>query len=89
MKKFIATAPLQEPRGEQCYRAIDNKKLEYAVPVDYPVLHIINGYLEEGDEMEAIILTIDRTEKRKEDAPEKNGKENSAILQQWNRNSLQ
>lgn len=73
MKKFIATAPLQRPKSEKaCYRAIDNSKLVYDKPVDYPVLHIINGYLEAGDEMEAIILTTDRIGKKKQNILEEN-----------------
>lgn len=67
MKKFFMITPLQ-PIGIRngkpfdalnCsqYEAIGNKKLEYHKPTRFPLIPVINGYAEPGEEIRVITVT--------------------------------
>lgn len=58
MKKFITTIPLQEPErlAKNKYEAADNPKLAYDKAISFPILAIMNGYLEEGEDVEVLAI---------------------------------
>ena len=61
MKKFFMITPLQ-PIGklnEGLYEAIGNKKLEYKKETRFPLIPVINGYAQEGEEIRVIAITPD------------------------------
>ena len=66
MKKFITTIPYQDPekynqRGgliKSVYRADDNQKLVYGETA-FPIIPVINGYAESGEEIEIIPILAD------------------------------
>ena len=61
MKKFFMITPLQ-PIGklnEGIYEAIGNKKLEYKKETRFPLIPVINGYAQEGEEIRVIAITPD------------------------------
>lgn len=61
MKKFIATSPFQ-PKGKLgkgIYNAVDNEKLNFGRETSFPIIPIINGYAEQGDEIEVIVNIAD------------------------------
>lgn len=61
MKKFITTSPYQ-PKGklqQQVYHAVDNSKLQYNKPISFPILAVINGYTQKGDNIEVITIKAD------------------------------
>lgn len=58
MKKIITVAPLQRGEaGSLIYDAVNNEKLQYNVPVCFPVLHLIHGYVKSGEAVEVFVLT--------------------------------
>jgi hypothetical protein len=65
MKKFIMTSPYQPaPNPEKrirglekgIYTAADNQLLVYDAPTSFPIIPTINGYAEEGEQIEAITI---------------------------------
>lgn len=61
MKKFITTSPFQ-PEGrleKQIYHAQDNSKLQYNKPISFPILAVINGYVQKGEEIQVITIKAD------------------------------
>lgn len=65
MKKFIMTSPYQpapDPekkiRGLEkgIYTAADNQLLAYDTPTSFPIISTINGYAEEGEQIEVITI---------------------------------
>lgn len=59
IKKFITTAARQEVSGSPgFYEAVNNPELKYEVNNSYPVLPMINAYVEEGDAVELIIVRM-------------------------------
>ena len=59
MKKFICTIPLQinnRALEKVVYDAMDNKKLEYQEAVSFPIIPVINGYVNDGEEIELLVL---------------------------------
>ncbi len=66
MKKFITTLPLQKPQNlhKQIYAAVDNQKLFYDKPISFPILSVINGYAEPGEEISVIAIVHDHTWER-------------------------
>ncbi len=63
MKKIITVAPLQHVEaGNLIYDAVNNEKLQYDVPVCFPVLPLIHGYVESGEAVEVLVLTTENHE---------------------------
>lgn len=58
VKKFISTAARQRVNSQGYYEAVDSPRLQYEVENSYPILAPINGYVEEGDEVELIIVRM-------------------------------
>ena len=58
MKKFIMVSPYQPPDKLQSgiYKAVDNDKLQYDKPTAFPVIPLIHGYAEPGEEIEVIAV---------------------------------
>ena len=65
MKKFIMTSPYQpapNPEKKICglekgiYTAADNQMLAYDTPTSFPIISTINGYAEEGEQIEVITI---------------------------------
>lgn len=72
MKKFFMMTPLQpvtwdEKTGEvikdllhsNTYKVTGNSKLEYDHPTRFPIIQVINGYAEAGEEIRVIAVTPD------------------------------
>lgn len=58
MKKFITGISLQ-PEGQlkkNIYEAVDNHKLQYDKEISFPVLAIMNGYVEKGEEVKLLVI---------------------------------
>lgn len=63
MKKVLTVAPLQPVKaGDLAYAAVNNEKLRYNVPTCFPVLPLIHGYVEPGDDVEVYVLTVENHE---------------------------
>ena len=58
MKKFICTAPYQTIKAYP-YQSEGNDRLTYEGETGYPVICLLNGYLEPGDEAEVLVITAD------------------------------
>lgn len=60
MKKFISISPHQPPEKfkEGIYENMDNEKLKYT-STKFPIIPVINGYAEEGEEIEIITVVSD------------------------------
>ena len=58
MKKFICTAPYQTIKAYP-YQSEGNDRLTYEGETGYPVICLLNGYLETGDEAEVLVITAD------------------------------
>lgn len=61
MKKFITASPFQ-PAGclkKGKYKAVDNSKLAYDEEIAFPILTAVNGYVEEGEEIEVLCIQAD------------------------------
>ena len=59
MKKFICTIPLQVNQRELekvVYDAVDNPKLVYGEAVSFPIVPVINGYVNDGEKIELLVL---------------------------------
>jgi hypothetical protein len=71
MKKFIMVTPLQPvtkaPDGtiisdllkKDTYRAVGNQKLNFDGTTRFPLIQLINGYAEQGEEIRVITVTCD------------------------------
>lgn len=68
MKKFIMTSPYQPaPNPEKkirglekgIYIAADNQTLAYDTPTSFPIITTINGYVEQGEDIELITIVSD------------------------------
>jgi len=61
MKQFLSWIPYQG-RGDLKavkYEAADNPKLEMGRETRFPIISVMNGYLEEGEEFEVIVVVAD------------------------------
>ena len=68
MKKFIFIAPLQpvkfdengnvteNPLRKSIYKAVGNSKLVYDQSTRFPIIPVINGYVEKGEEIQVIVV---------------------------------
>ena len=58
MKKFISFASYQSEAAlkKVHYEAVDNSRLEYGKTC-FPIVPVVNGYLEQGEEFELIVIT--------------------------------
>lgn len=71
MKKFICFSTRQQHLSPVQYVAVDNQKLHFGTPGDppretaFPILPVLNGYTDSGEEIELIVLT-EEYEKSKE-----------------------
>lgn len=61
MKKFITTSPYQKEGAlsKGYYKAADNQILAYDAPTSFPIISVINGYVEPGEEIEIITIIPD------------------------------
>lgn len=65
LKKFLCYIPLQEILRYVSYQAVDNQKLHYGnageapLPAAFPILPVLNGYMEPGEEIEILALVND------------------------------
>ena len=67
MKKFFMITP-QQPEGmlrAQRYCVEGNSLLEFAGETHFPIIPVLNGYLEEGDEARLITVTYDSDDCRR------------------------
>ena len=59
LKKFFMVTP-QQSEGmlhKQHYATMDNSRLEYAGDTSFPVVPLVNGYADEGEEVQVVTLT--------------------------------
>lgn len=56
MKKFIMTAPLQEHLSQVEYKTVDNTLLEFNQTTCFPLIPLINAYVNEDEEIELLVL---------------------------------
>ena len=68
MKKFIFIAPLQPVKFDEngnvaenqlrksIYKAVGNSKLVYDQSTRFPIIPVINGYVEKGEEIQVIVV---------------------------------
>lgn len=58
MKKFITVVPRQifGELKEANYVAVDNDRLAYPKPTRFPIIPVLNGYTEPGENVEVILL---------------------------------
>lgn len=61
MKKFINISPHQPPAlfMKGIYEAVDNEKLDFDTLTSFPIMPVINGYAEDGEEIEVITVVSD------------------------------
>lgn len=61
MKKFINVSPFQPPKslGAGIYKAVDNDRLKYENETSFPIIPVINGYVEKGEEIMIITVVSD------------------------------
>ena len=66
MKKFVTFSSQQQPErfSKLKYEAVDNLKLEYGLTA-YPIIPVINGYLEKEEEFEILVVVADSDSTRK------------------------
>ena len=66
MKKFVTFASQQKPEKFEKfkYEAVDNSRLRYGA-TSYPIIPVINGYLDAGDEFEVLAIVADYEHTRK------------------------
>lgn len=57
MKNFFTIVPLQADLKECNYEHVDNDKLELNETTRFPLIHIINGYVEENEEISVFAIT--------------------------------
>lgn len=58
MKKFVTFSSQQERISKYEYEAVDNSRLKYGLTA-YPIIPVINGYLDEEDEFEVLVIVAD------------------------------
>lgn len=58
MKKFVTYNPLQSGSNlkESVYSALGNDCLQMDYPVHFPVITMINGYVDKGEEIEVLLI---------------------------------
>lgn len=58
MKKFICVSPHQPATqfSAGIYEAVDNEKLVFHSSTGFPIMNVINGYTEKGDDIEIITV---------------------------------
>lgn len=61
MKKFINVSPFQPPKYLVAgnYKAVDNDRLKYENKTSFPIIPVINGYVEKGEEITVITVVAD------------------------------
>lgn len=61
MKRFITVSPFQpkENLTKGKYAAVDNSKLLYDGEIQFPILTAINGYVEDGEEINVLCIQAD------------------------------
>lgn len=57
MKKFICYSPFLQRPDKRVYEAQDNQKLCYPAGTSFPIVPVINGYAEAGEEIQVISVT--------------------------------
>lgn len=63
MKKFLCFMTRQPTLVLAAYKAVDNQRLHYGLPgkapreTAFPILPVVNGYAEPGDEIEILVFT--------------------------------
>lgn len=60
-KRFITVISLQNPDSlvKSIYEAVDNERLDYKKETAFPVIPLIAGYTEKGDEIEVVAICHD------------------------------
>lgn len=58
MKRFITVVPRQGKGDLEklVYEAVDNEKLAYPKPTSFPIVPLLNGYVEKGETVEAVLI---------------------------------
>lgn len=66
VRKFITAAPRQNVipgtgagGAGEAYEAIENSRLDYPESVSFPVMNMIHGYVEPGDQVVVLVITAD------------------------------
>lgn len=61
MKKFFTVIPLQseDKLDSYCYKAMENKRLAMEEKTAFPIMTVINGYLEPGETSQVIVVLTD------------------------------
>lgn len=61
MKKFFTVIPLQpeDKLKSYCYKATENKRLAMEEKTAFPIITVINGYLEPGETYQVIVVLTD------------------------------
>ncbi len=61
MKKFISVSPFQPPKflSAGIYKYVNNEKLIYEKEIKFPIIPVINGYAENGEEITLITVVSD------------------------------
>ena len=67
MKKFFTCVPLQPSERFKAYKyeAVDNDRLALEKVTHFPIINVINGYAESGDEIQVIAVVTDNEDCRK------------------------
>lgn len=59
-KLFVTTAARQRlDTPDSFYEPVNNPKLLYEYPNAYPILSAVNGYVDEGDQVELLVIRMD------------------------------
>lgn len=64
MKKFVTFASQQEKFSKFEYEAVDNSRLKYGLTA-YPIIPVINGYLEKEDDFEILVIVAECEDTRR------------------------
>jgi hypothetical protein len=56
MKKFITTSPFQQKMECQVYEAVENEKLQMEKATRFPVIALLNAYVQKGEEVELLVI---------------------------------
>lgn len=67
MKKFITVIPLQV-QGQlrrYHYQAVDNSRLQMDGPTSFPILAVVNGYVQPGEEFRLLAIAADSEDGRR------------------------
>ena len=67
MKKFFTCVPLQPAEKFSAYKylPVDNDKLSLDKETHFPIINVINGYAESGDEIQVIAVVTDNEDSKK------------------------